>query len=103
MAALIASGANTSSRWKRPTLLPAIRSGASSKLRGQLGESLSMVQKYDMSLSQATTSSLDALKALSLGDSKHNMGDELAAMPDYQRAIELDPNFAMAYARLGSV
>jgi eukaryotic-like serine/threonine-protein kinase len=76
---------------------------AASKLRGQLGESLSMVQKYDMSLSQATTSSLDALKALSLGDTKHNMGEELAAVPDYQRAIEIDPNFAMAYARLGTV
>jgi eukaryotic-like serine/threonine-protein kinase len=76
---------------------------AATKLRGQLGESLSMVQKYDMSLSQATTSSLDALKALSLGDAKHNMSDELAAIPDYQRAIELDPNFAMAYARLGAV
>ena len=77
--------------------------GAATKLRGQLGESLSMVQKYDMSLSQATTSSLDALKALSLADAKHNSGDELAALPDYQRAIEIDPNFAMAYARLGTV
>jgi serine/threonine protein kinase/tetratricopeptide (TPR) repeat protein len=77
--------------------------GAASKLRGQLGESLSMVQKYDMSLSQATTSSLDALKAFSLGDAKHNMGDELAAVPNYQHAIELDPNFAMAYARIGTV
>jgi len=76
--------------------------GAATKLRSQLGESLSMVQKYDMSLSQATTSSLEALKALSLGDAKHNMGDELAAIPNYQRAIEIDPNFAMAYARLGS-
>jgi tetratricopeptide (TPR) repeat protein len=77
--------------------------GAASKLRSQLGESLATLQKYDMMLSQATTSSLEALKALSLGDSKHNMGDELAAIPDYQRAIELDPNFAMAYARLGTV
>src|SRR6266446_4612267 len=76
---------------------------AASKLRGQLGESLSMVQKYDMSLSQATTSSLDALKALSLGDTKHNLVDELGAVPNYQRAIEIDPNFAMAYARLGTV
>jgi len=76
---------------------------AATKLRSQLGESLAMVQKYDMPLSQATTSSLDALKALSLGDGKHAMGDELAAIPDYQRAIELDPNFAMAYARLGTV
>jgi tetratricopeptide (TPR) repeat protein len=76
---------------------------AASKLRGQLGESLAMVQKYDKPLSMATTSSLDALKALSLGDVKHNSGDELGAIPDYQRAIELDPNFAMAYARLGAV
>jgi serine/threonine protein kinase/tetratricopeptide (TPR) repeat protein len=76
---------------------------AATKLRGQLGESLSMVQKYDMSLSQATTSSLDALKAFSLGDAKHNMGDELGALPNYQRAIEIDSNFAMAYSRLGAV
>jgi len=76
---------------------------AATKLRGQLGESLSMVQKYDMSLSQATTSSLDALKALSMGDAKHNVGDELGAVPNYQHAIEIDPNFAMAYARLGTV
>jgi len=77
--------------------------GAATKLRGQLGESLAMVQKYDMALSQATTSSLDALKALTLGDAKHNAGDEFAAIPNYQRAIELDPNFAMAYARLGTI
>jgi eukaryotic-like serine/threonine-protein kinase len=76
---------------------------AASRLRGNLGESLAMVQKYDMPLSQATTSSLDALKALSIGDSKHNVGDELGAIPSYQHAIELDPNFAMAYARLGAV
>src|SRR6202140_5005562 len=77
--------------------------GAATKLRGQLGESLSTVQKYDMSLSQATTSSLDALKALSLGDAKHNVGDELGAVPNHQHAIEIDPNFAMAYARLGTI
>jgi serine/threonine protein kinase/Flp pilus assembly protein TadD len=76
--------------------------GAATKLRGQLGESLSMVQKYDMPLSMATTSSLDALKALTMGDTKHNMGDDLGAVPNYQHAIEIDPNFAMAYARLGA-
>jgi eukaryotic-like serine/threonine-protein kinase len=76
---------------------------AATRLRGNLGESLSMVQKFDMPLSQATTSSLDALKALSIADSKHNVGDELGAIPSYQRAIDLDPNFAMAYARLGAV
>src|SRR5882757_535090 len=76
---------------------------AATDLRGQLGESLASVQKYDMPLSQATTSSLDALKSLSMGDSKHAMGDEIAAVPHYQRAVELDPMFAMAYARLGAV
>jgi len=76
---------------------------AATDLRGQLGESLASVQKYDMPLSQATTSSLDALKALSMGDSKHNMGDEIGAVPYYQRAVELDPIFAMGYARLGAV
>jgi eukaryotic-like serine/threonine-protein kinase len=87
---------------RKEDVLNALHSAAT-KLRGQLGESLSMVQKYDMSLSQATTSSLDALKALSLGDAKHSMGDELGALPNYQHAIEIDPNFAMAYARLGAV
>ena len=87
---------------RKEDVLNAVHSAAT-KLRGQLGESLAMVQKYDMSLSMATTSSLDALKALSLGDTKHSMGDELGALPNYQHAVELDPNFAMAYARLGAV
>jgi eukaryotic-like serine/threonine-protein kinase len=87
---------------RKEDVLNALHSAAT-KLRGQLGESLAMVQKYDMSLSMATTSSLDALKALSLGDAKHNMGDELGALPNYQHAIEIDPNFAMAYARLGVI
>ncbi|MGA9801037.1 MAG: protein kinase [Terriglobales bacterium] len=76
---------------------------AGSSLRKKLGESLASVQRYDKPLSEATTSSLEALKAFSLGDMKHQMFDELAALPLYQHAIELDPNFAMAYARLGTV
>ncbi|HKS77163.1 MAG TPA: serine/threonine-protein kinase, partial [Terriglobales bacterium] len=76
---------------------------AGTNVRRKLGESLASVQKYDKPLSEATTSSLEALKALSLGDMQHNTGDELKALPLYQRAVELDPNFAMAYARLGSV
>jgi len=87
---------------RKEDVLNALHSAAT-KLRSQLGESIATVHKYDMSLSQATTTSLDALKALSMGDAKHNMGDEFAAIPNYQRAIELDPNFAMAYARLGTV
>ena len=77
--------------------------GAATKMRSELGESLASVQKYDKPLAEATTSSLQALEALSMGDSKHMHGDELGALPDYKRAVELDPNFAMAYARLGAV
>ena len=76
---------------------------ADSQLRGSLGESLASVQKYDVMLSQATTPSLDALTAFTRGDAKHGAGDELGAVPEYRRAIELDPNFATAYARLGTV
>jgi len=76
---------------------------SASSLRRKLGESLASVQKYDKPLSEATTSSLEALKALSLGDAKHQVGDEYAALSFYKKAVELDPNFAMAYARLGTV
>jgi serine/threonine protein kinase/predicted Zn-dependent protease len=76
---------------------------ATSKLRAKLGESLSSIQKFDTPLAQATTSSLEALKAFSLGDVQHNNVEDLAAIPFYQRAIELDSNFAMAYARLATV
>ena len=57
---------------------------AGSSLRKKLGESLASVQKFDKPLSEATTSSLEALKALSLADAKHNAGDELTALPLYQ-------------------
>jgi len=76
---------------------------ADSQLRTKLGESLASVQKYDKMLSEATTPSLEALQAFTMGDYKHAGGDELGALTDYQRAIQLDPNFATAYARLGTV
>ncbi len=76
---------------------------AASKLRGELGESLATVQKFDVPLAQATTSSLEALKAYSLGDKAGNEKGSAAALPYYQRAIELDPNFAMGYAQVGQV
>src|SRR5208283_3694483 len=75
---------------------------AASKLRGELGESLATVQKFDVPLAQATTSSLEALKAYSLGNKAFYEGP-VAALPYYQRAIELDPNFAMGYITVGSV
>jgi serine/threonine protein kinase/tetratricopeptide (TPR) repeat protein len=76
---------------------------ATSRIRGELGESLASIQKFDKPLVEATTSSLEALQAYSLGDAKHNLAEEMDAAPYYQRAIELDPNFATAYAKLGVI
>jgi eukaryotic-like serine/threonine-protein kinase len=75
--------------------------GAASNLRGKLGESVASIQKFDTPLEQATTSSLEALQAFSLGQNAHQILDDNAAIPHLKRAIELDPNFAMAYATLG--
>ncbi len=73
-----------------------------SEIRNKLGESLSTVQKFDTPLEQATTPSLEALQAYSLGR-KASAGSEWAkAVLFFQRAIRLDPNFAIAYARLGT-
>jgi eukaryotic-like serine/threonine-protein kinase len=68
---------------------------ATSKLRAELGESLAMVKKYDVPLEKATTSSLEALKAYSVGIGATK--DDAASLPYLQRAIQLDANFAMAY------
>jgi tetratricopeptide (TPR) repeat protein/predicted Ser/Thr protein kinase len=74
-----------------------------SEMRSKLGESLASVQKYDAPPENVTTPSLEALKAYSLGyEEAWAKNDGSAAIPFYQRAISLDPNFAMAYARLGS-
>jgi serine/threonine protein kinase/tetratricopeptide (TPR) repeat protein len=73
---------------------------AASKLRGELGESLATVQRFDVPLAQATTSSLEALKAYSLGMKAFNENGA-AALPHHQRAIEVDPNFAMGYLWAG--
>ncbi len=74
---------------------------AASKLRGQLGESLATVQKYDVPLEGATTRSLEALKAYTLGTDGHGGEGPAEALPYYQRAVELDPNFAAAYWAIG--
>jgi len=82
-------------------VLPAL-DRAAKKLREALGESLSSVRKFDVPLEQATTSSLEALKAHTLGlKAAHEKGDS-AAIPFQKRAIELDPNFARAYTVLGT-
>ena len=71
------------------------------ELRNKLGESLSTVKKFDTPLEQATTQSLEALKAFSSGRIVQSTTGEAAAIPFFKRAIELDPNFALAYAYLG--
>jgi len=75
---------------------------AATKLRSELGESLATVQKLDVPLEQATTSSLEALKAYSLGVKAVNEKGYAAALPYHQRAIQLDPNFALGYRGLGN-
>ncbi len=76
---------------------------AATSIREKLGESLASVQKFDAPIEQATTSSLEAMKALALADAKRASGREVESMPLYERAVELDPNFALAHARLGVI
>ena len=70
-------------------------------LRKKVGESLSTILKYDTPIKEATTPSLEALKAYSLGIKTRSLQGDAAAIPLFKRAIELDPSFAMAFARLG--
>ena len=70
-------------------------------LRNKLGESLNTIQKFDTPLEQATTPSLEALKAYSSGIQTISTKGSVAAIPFFKRAIELDPNFAQAYGYLG--
>ena len=74
---------------------------AASRLRGELGESLASVRKFDVPLDQATTSSLEALKAFSLAIKTSSEKGSVAGLPYFQRASELDPNFASAYMSVG--
>ena len=77
---------------------------AAAAIRGKLGEDLESIKKLDTPFGQATTSSLEAFRAYALGDKAHVSAHDIPeAEGHYLRAIELDPNFAMAYARLGVV
>jgi serine/threonine protein kinase/tetratricopeptide (TPR) repeat protein len=69
-------------------------------LRSKLGESLSTVQKYSTPLAEATTASLAGLEAYSLGQKTRSAKGDSAALPFFKRAVELDPNFAMAYVSM---
>ncbi len=75
---------------------------AALNLRAELGESLSSVKKFNAPIEQATTASLDALKAYTLGGEQlYRQANPFEAIPFYQRALELDANFAMPYHALG--
>lgn len=74
--------------------------GACTKLRGKLGESVNSIQKFNVPIFEATTPSLEALKSLGLGKKTEGEKGRAEAIPFFQRAIELDPNFATAYAFL---
>jgi serine/threonine protein kinase/Tfp pilus assembly protein PilF len=72
--------------------------GMATQLRSELGESLSTVQRFDFPLAEATTASLDALKEYSTGAAQN---EPVASLPHDLKAVELDPNFAMAYLAVG--
>ena len=76
---------------------------AAVSLRGKLGESLSSVQKYATPLEEATTPSLEALQAYSQGEKTMASKGDSAALPFFKRAVELDPNFAIAYAAMANI
>jgi eukaryotic-like serine/threonine-protein kinase len=73
---------------------------AAAKMRAKLGESLASIQKFDVPV-EATTASLEALKAFSMGITTFRTKGNAESIPFYKRALELDPNFAAAYASLG--
>lgn len=74
---------------------------AATRLREKMGESLGSIEKFAAPIEQATTPSLEAFKAYDLGRQRHFGGQYFEAIPLYQRAVELDPNFAIAFAALG--
>jgi serine/threonine protein kinase/tetratricopeptide (TPR) repeat protein len=81
------------------TVLKAVGKAASD-VRKKLGESLASIQKFDVPVEEATTSSLEALKSFTTATDFENKGQELGAIPLLQHALELDPNFALAYSSL---
>jgi eukaryotic-like serine/threonine-protein kinase len=82
----------------RETVLQSL-GNISRALRAKLGESLATISRYDSPVEQATTSSLEALRSYSQGIKVRFAEGDAAALPLFERATELDPSFAMAYAR----
>jgi serine/threonine protein kinase/tetratricopeptide (TPR) repeat protein len=85
---------------KKEDVLNAL-SQMASKFRTRVGESLATVQQHDVPLEEATTSSLQALQAYSMGWQRNASAGADAALPFFKRAVEIDPKFAMGYAALG--
>ncbi|MBY0495884.1 MAG: protein kinase [Cyanobacteria bacterium] len=86
----------------KETVLAAM-GNAVSKFREKLGESLASIQRYDAKIEEATTPSLEALKAYSQGLRTRRTSGDFDSVPFFRRAIDLDNQFALAYARLGTV
>jgi hypothetical protein len=78
-------------------------SAASARIRERLGESIGSIQRFNVPASNATTPSLDALKAYSVGVETRLKTGDVQAIPMFEHALELDPNFALAAARLGAI
>ena len=76
---------------------------AAARIRERLGESIGSIQRFNVGVTDATTSSLDALKAYSMGAETRYRTGEVQAIPFFEHALELDPNFALAAARLASI
>ncbi len=84
-------------------VLDALNQGAA-QMRAKLGESLASIQKLNTPFGQATTPSLEAFRAYALGDDAHSKNNDIPEAEDhYKRALSLDPNLAMAWARLGVI
>jgi tetratricopeptide (TPR) repeat protein/tRNA A-37 threonylcarbamoyl transferase component Bud32 len=87
---------------EREKVLPALGE-ATSTLRRRLGESLASIERYDKPVEDATTTSLEALKAYSMGAEQRAKRGDFQSVPFFKKAVELDPNFALAHGRLAAV
>ena len=76
---------------------------ATDKLRRKLGEPEDSLQRFNTPIAQATSSSFAALKAFSVGEAKRSRGLDYESLADYKLAADLDPEFALAYARMGTI
>jgi hypothetical protein len=85
---------------KKEDVLNAL-SEIAARFRKRLGESLTTIREHNTPLAEATTSSLEALEAYSAGCRLHTTSGAMAALPLVRRAVEIDPNFALAHATLG--